>query len=83
MRPNEMPTTAAGVAGACRKPGGASLRREILLALAIKCALLYALWWAFFAQAPGKQAIAEDVARLWSAAAPGPTVSQPSKETQP
>ncbi|NCS65728.1 MAG: hypothetical protein GW787_06155 [Betaproteobacteria bacterium] len=60
-----------------------NLRREILLALVVKCALLYGLWWAFFAQAPSKQAAAEDVARMLSDATPDQPVSNPSKETKP
>ena len=42
--------------------GRAKLGREILIALALKCVLLFALWWAFFSQAPDKRAIAGQVA---------------------
>lgn len=86
MGPNEM--SHAGVLRLARgdhgRTGGRpNLRREIVLALVIKCALLYGLWWAFFAQAPSKQAIAEDVSRMLSGAAPGATDSHPSKEPKP
>jgi hypothetical protein len=39
-----------------------SLTREIILALILKCVLLYALWWAFFSHAPDKRVIADTVA---------------------
>ena len=42
--------------------GRARLGREILIAQALKCVLLYALWWAFFSHAPDKRAIAGQVA---------------------
>ncbi|MDD3838901.1 MAG: hypothetical protein PHG43_13810 [Phenylobacterium sp.] len=70
-----------------RRPRGSApphrLRREIVLALALKLALLYLLWWAFFSHAPSKQYIAADIARHLAGGQPPSPVSNPSKEPTP
>lgn len=51
-----------------------SLTREIIVALILKCVLLYALWWAFFSHAPDKRVIADTVAEhLTGAPSDSPT----------
>jgi len=57
--------------------------REIVIALAVKLALLYVLWWAFFSQAPSKQYVAADIARHLAGGQPDSSVSNPSKEPTP
>ncbi|MFA5082734.1 MAG: cytochrome oxidase putative small subunit CydP [Hydrogenophilaceae bacterium] len=83
MRPNHKPALPALAAIAARP----RLFREILIALLVKTALLFGLWWAFFSQAPSKGAIAHDIAGHLagpgSRAAPAITDSFPVKEPQP
>jgi hypothetical protein len=46
-----------------------ALAWEIFLALLLKTALLFLLWWAFFSNAPDKQTIANSVAEHMSGTA--------------
>lgn len=75
--------TTAGAAA----PHRPRLGREILVALIVKTALLAGLWWLFFAQAPGKDAVAHGIgAHLTGAGATAPaggTDPSSHKEQQP
>lgn len=65
MEPNEHPSGS----------GWLRLRREILIMLVVKTALLAALWWLFFAHAPSKGAVASAIGRHL-AEGPAPTPSR-------
>ncbi len=80
MRPNDKSALPA-LAGMVRRP---RLFREILVALIIKTTLLFGLWWAFFSQAPAKDAVARSIAtHLYGSPATAIPVSSSNKEPQP
>ncbi|TCJ15096.1 hypothetical protein EZJ19_08000 [Parasulfuritortus cantonensis] len=77
-RPGLGPHPAPAGTDAGKKTGRPRLRREIALTLVVKTALLAALWWAFFSQAPGKDAVARGIGAHLSGAIPTAATATPA-----